>query len=116
MLATHDSPFLYQGGFTLVALAAAGVIVEAVSSRTNLATRILSVPPLVWTGRISYSLYLWHYPVFHVLRVERFDGFGWSPVLLQAIRFGVVFGVACASFYMVEQPFLRFKKRLTTRA
>jgi peptidoglycan/LPS O-acetylase OafA/YrhL len=114
MLVTHDSPFLYRGGFTLVALAAAGVIVEIVSSPTNFATRILSASPLVWIGRISYSLYLWHYPVLHALRVERFDGLGWSPVLLQVIRFGAVFGAACASFYLVEQPFLRFKKRLTT--
>lgn len=115
MFVTHDSPFLYRGGFTLVALAAAVVVIETVRSRTNLATRILSISPLAWIGRISYSLYLWHYPVFHTLRIERFHGFGWNPMLVQAIRFGAVFAVACASFYLVERPFLRLKDKLTTK-
>ena len=112
MFLTHDNAFLYQGGFTLVALAAAALIAETVQSRDNLASRILSTAPLVWMGRISYSLYLWHYPVFHALRVERFQALGWSPMLVHAIRFSAVFTVACGSFYLVERPFLRLKSRL----
>jgi peptidoglycan/LPS O-acetylase OafA/YrhL len=115
MFVTHDSPFLYRSGFTLVALAAAGVIIETVGSRTSLATRILSASPLAWVGRISYSLYLWHYPVFHALRTERFHGFGWSPMLVQVIRFGAVFVAACASFYFVEKRFLQLKDKWTTK-
>ena len=112
MFMTHDNAFLYQGGFTLVALAAAALIAETMQTRNNLAARILSVAPLVWIGRISYSLYLWHYPVFHALRVERFHSLGWSPLLVHAIRFAAVFAVACSSFYLVERPFLRLKSRL----
>jgi peptidoglycan/LPS O-acetylase OafA/YrhL len=104
----HDSAFLYAGGFTLIALSAAAVLAGALGSRSE---GILGSPVLVWIGRISYSLYLWHYPVFHVLRVERFDSFGWSPMLVQALRFTAAFVAACASFYLVERPFLRLKRR-----
>ena len=34
------------------------------SSKNNLITKILSSKPFVGVGLISYSLYLWHYPIF----------------------------------------------------
>jgi peptidoglycan/LPS O-acetylase OafA/YrhL len=112
----HDSAILYQGGFTVVALAAAGLLVESIQRPAGRLTRVLSAAPLVWMGRISYSLYLWHYPVFHVLRIERFDAQGWNPFLAHGFRFTAVFVAACGSFYLVERPFLRWKRRWSTVA
>jgi peptidoglycan/LPS O-acetylase OafA/YrhL len=69
--------------------------VAAAVSRTQLAA-VLSVQPLVQLGKISYSLYLWHVPVFAML--------GYRHPLL-ALPLAVV--AAAASWRFVEQPFRR---------
>lgn len=107
----YDTPFLYQGGLTLISLAAGVLLLEAVCVPGAWLGRALSSTVLGWIGRISYSLYLWHYPVFTALRAERFAALGWNPILVQSVRFAAVFGVACLSYYCVEQPFLHLKKR-----
>ena len=57
------SPTRYPGPLTLVpCLATAALIVPGRDHRTWVA-RLRSQPPLVFTGRISYALYLWHLPI-----------------------------------------------------
>jgi peptidoglycan/LPS O-acetylase OafA/YrhL len=70
--------------------------------------RLLRPAPLVAIGRISYGLYLWHWPVFLVLNPSRIH---WSPVPLTVLRLAVTTAVAVVSFFAVEQPFLRLKGR-----
>jgi peptidoglycan/LPS O-acetylase OafA/YrhL len=61
--------------------------------------RILNLRPIVGLGRISYSLYLWQ------------QLFADNPRVLPwyALLFAV--GLACASYYLVEQPMLRLRER-----
>lgn len=63
----------------------------------------LKWPPAVWIGKISYSLYLWHWPVFVLCRwtigLE-----AWST-RLSAV--GATFLLAWASYTWVENPFRR---------
>lgn len=110
----HDAPALYGGGFTVIALASAVLLLEVVVFPDASAARGLSFPALVWMGRISYSLYLWHYPVFEALRPQRFAALGWNPVLVHGVRFAAVFAAASFSYYLVEQPFLSLKKRFVS--
>lgn len=110
----HDAPALYRGGFTFIALAAGVVLIEAVLAPSAWVARGLSCSALVWMGRISYSLYLWHYPVFEALRPQRFSALGWNPVVVHGLRFAAVFAAACLSYYLVERPFLSLKKRFTS--
>lgn len=67
----------------------------------------LRFAPLVWTGQISYSLYLWHGLVFHA--ISRLAG-GWSKAVTVACAV-IAFAVAAASYYGIEQPLLRFKEQ-----
>jgi peptidoglycan/LPS O-acetylase OafA/YrhL len=90
--------FFYRGGYTLVALAAA-VWMTAVLRRPPAP---LTHPALLWIGRRSYGLYLWHYPI-----LRWFAGRGW-PL---AVGIALSFAVAAASFVWIEQPFLRLKRR-----
>ena len=68
---------LYQGGFLIAALAVSAVIVSVVQPDRGVLGRFLSVSPLRWVGRISYGLYLWHWPVYLTLTETRtgLDGF-----------------------------------------
>jgi peptidoglycan/LPS O-acetylase OafA/YrhL len=68
--------------------------------------RILSLPPLVFVGRVSYSLYLWHWPILAFLRVA----YGSTlPLMASLVAIAVSFGLAILSFYFVEQPCRRSK-------
>jgi peptidoglycan/LPS O-acetylase OafA/YrhL len=89
----------YRGGSLLYALAVAVVIGGAVEEgplRTA-----LSRPTLAWIGRISYGLYLWHWPIYVWLVPSRVHVDG---VALDALRVMTTFAAATASYYLVERP------------
>ena len=68
MATVHEGmPWLYQGGFLLVALLSCVVISTATREGTWVAS-LLSARPMRWLGARSYSLYLWHWPVVVWLR------------------------------------------------
>lgn len=66
--------------------------------------RILSIPPAVFLGRISYSAYLWHYPLY-LLNREFGIPHGRAAMPLLSIA------VAALSFYALERPILRWRDR-----
>ena len=72
------------------------------SKKEELITKILSNKILVFFGLISYSLYLWHYPIFAFLRYV--DVFNNSiQIKLLAILLTVIFSIF--SYYFIERPF-----------
>ena len=66
------------------------------------ANRVLSMPPLVGLGLISYSAYLWHQPLFAFIRLSMINPP--SPLLLIAAIMATIL-LAWASWKWVEQPF-----------
>ncbi len=64
----------------------------------------LSVSPLVWLGKVSYGVYLFHWPIFVVLNSDRV---GVDGPLLFVLRIAVTLGVAQVSFTFFEQPIRR---------
>jgi peptidoglycan/LPS O-acetylase OafA/YrhL len=98
---------LYQWGYLLFVVVTA-VLVADLYAR-GLTSRLLRNQPLVAVGRISYGLYLWHWPVYLVLNGGRIH---WGFVPLTLLRLAVSGICAAASFALVEQPFLRLKHRL----
>jgi peptidoglycan/LPS O-acetylase OafA/YrhL len=95
------SAFTYRGGFAVVAVSAAAVILAVVSVPAGMVARVLSVPALVWLGSISYGVYLWHFPVAVFVDAHR-TGLG-GPALF-GLRCLVTLSVAAASFYLIERP------------
>ncbi len=106
------APFVYRGGFTLVAVLVGVIILAAVDGRW-FGARILAIPPLRLIGRVSYGLYLWHLPVFFA--VQRY-GTDWGTPLRLTVAFGLTILFTAASWRFVEQPALRLKHRLDRRA
>ena len=95
------SGFAYRGGFLLSALSAAAVILGAVCVTRGPIARVLSLPPMVWIGTVSYGAYLWHFPVLIELDSARTGTRG--PGLL-ALRVATTFALAAASYYLIERP------------
>ena len=62
-------------------------------------TQLLGFAPLVWTGKISYGLYLWHIPIWFVVSKNNL------PFALP-LTYAASFVFASASFYLIEQPIL----------
>ena len=102
---------LYRGGMLAHSIAAAILISTAGLQRATLVQRALSWRLLTAVGAISYSLYLWHWPVYLVLTKERvgLDGLG-----LSLLRWSVSVTAAMASYWLVESP-IRHRRWLTTR-
>jgi peptidoglycan/LPS O-acetylase OafA/YrhL len=103
-----NDPLLFRGGFLIFAIAI-GVVICAISSTAtshrsravaNVAA-VLSLRPLRAIGRLSYGLYLWHWPIFVVFSPTR-TGLSTWPLL--AVRLAVTWVVAVVSYRVVEQP------------
>ncbi len=106
MLLPSDHGPAYDGWLPVFAVLSA-VLVYSMQADGSV-RRILSTRPMVAIGTISYGLYLFHWPVFVVLR-ER----GWTltevPHLAAAIAITVV--IALASYRIVERPVRRLNWR-----
>jgi peptidoglycan/LPS O-acetylase OafA/YrhL len=68
-------------------------------------TAVLRLAPVVWLGRISYSLYLWHLPVF--VAIEYNGYLGGTTFAADTAKVVLSIAIAAASFHFVEQPLLR---------
>jgi peptidoglycan/LPS O-acetylase OafA/YrhL len=102
----YASPLMHEGGFTILAATTALVVMSLVFTESGVLTSFLELKPLVWVGRISYGVYLWHYPVFKTMNQVNAP---WPVKLLLGVF--VTFAIASLSFYGMERPLLRLKKR-----
>jgi len=94
-------------GWVLIEGAAAIVICWLVTCPHGLSHRILENRVLVWVGKISYGLYLWHFPIF-----SKLEGTKLPDGVKTCVMFTVAFGVSALSYYFLEMPFLRLKSRM----
>ena len=92
---------LPDGLLTAFAVAVGLMLLSVVLHRESVLARMLRVPPLVFIGKISYALYLWHPLVF-------LAGAGRAPLAVNVV---LAFVAATLSYYLVELPFLRLKRR-----
>lgn len=67
--------------YPLIHLLVAALILRLIQARTDLGTMILSTPPFVFVGIISYSLYLFQQVAFNRPPPEALPGFPWTDSL-----------------------------------
>ena len=92
---------LYRGGFLLVAILGLIVIISSGKQHT-LMSRLLSFKPVVFIGKISYSLYLWHFPV--LVLTTPVSEIGNPNIIFVILRVILTFILAAASYVFVETP------------
>ncbi|MDO4728611.1 MAG: acyltransferase family protein [Bacteroidota bacterium] len=63
--------------------------------------RLFSIPIVVWIGKLSYSLYLWHWVILAIFRYFLGEGALSTNYLLVAIA--LMFVLSVLSYYFVEQ-------------
>src|SRR5262245_11466600 len=97
-----------HGLMLFTALAAAALVAGVVLDAGQPVARLLSTRLPVGIGRISYGLYLWHWPVYLALDGERTGLHGY---VLAALRVGVTGVLAAASFVLIERPAQRLRVR-----
>lgn len=99
---------LFYGGFTFVAIIFACLIV-ALSQMPP--TYLFSHPVLVWIGRRSYGLYIYHLSIVFALEAARVPKNNFNLLYVTALRLALTFLVAALSYRFLEKPFLNLKEQ-----
>jgi len=92
----------------LAHMAAWGLLISA-SRKDSWVSSILSAPPLVGVGIISYGIYLWHYPAAVYFR-ELLPWYLTGPIVLSFSA-----AMATVSYLAIERPLQRYRRSLGNR-
>ena len=98
------SALLYQGLFLAFSVGAGWLVLVVTRRPATPGARALAHPTIRYVGRISYGLYLYHWPLF--LLIDHIHA-GLSGATLLAVRLGATFACAVASFHLIEEPIRR---------
>ena len=95
----NDSMF-HPSLYTISPIIGVCLIIWFTNKEDDLITQILSFKPIVAIGLVSYSLYMWHYPIFAFARIKetmqtQYDKF--ELIVLTLI-------LSIISFYLIEKP------------
>ncbi len=104
-----EDRWLYIWALGMINISWTLVLVSLLGAR-HVPARLLRFRPIVWTGKISYGLYLWHLAIFvEMLRHTRYRPQlpDWFPFVLAVV---LTFVAATFSYYVIERPFLRRKR------
>lgn len=112
-LVNVDAPWLFFHHSLLAMVFATLILAVAASSTRGRAW--FAGPVIVWLGMISYSLYLWHYPILEALRglqIYRRAGLS-TAVGVVVIGVPTILLVSWLSYRFIELPFLASRRRPT---
>jgi len=100
-----NSNFRYPYVYVLIPSIGAFFVLISFKTKGNWLQRLLSTRPMVWLGNLSYSLYLWHWPI--ILILNQYDvGNKWMQLILAF--FSTLF-ISTLSYYLVENPIRKLK-------
>ncbi len=92
----------YPGLWALLPVASTAALIAGGNAHRFAPVLLLKAPPLQWLGRLSYSIYLWHWPIIVM-----------TPLMLpdngsaKAVALALVLPVSALAYYLVENPLRR---------
>ncbi len=95
----EDDAWVLGGGLALFSIVNIGLIIGA--SVAGPMVSALSLGPLVWLGRLSYPVYLVHWPMALIMQPERMGMVGWPLIV---VRFAASLLVAWGLYRFLERP------------
>ncbi len=101
----------YRVTMPAVILSSLLLVWAAVRDRPGRLGRFLSIGPLCYVGRISYGLYIWHWPVLRVLSEGGVTGWNYT-----AAGIALSLGISALSFHTLESYFLAQQRRFRRAA
>jgi len=111
---TYSERTLYPGTPAILPCVSTGaLIITGDGFRPALVNRVLGWRPLVFVGLISYSLYLWHRPLFVLVAYYNIEPLGPASIV---ILLGVLGLLAAAGWRFIEQPIRKRALLQTPRA
>ncbi len=108
-VAFYDSDTRFPGVAALLPCFGVFAFIWANNPNMTSAGRTLAIKPLVFIGLISYSLYLWHWPVIVFAKYGSWDRWNWNDIsVAQKLLFlTAIVAISIASWRWVETPFRR---------
>ena len=94
----------YAGALPLVAVASSALVLGL--QQPGPLRRLLEHEGIVWVGKVSYGLYLFHWPIFVLVHPDRF---GWPGPLLFVVRIMLTLAVTIVSYELIEQPIRAYR-------
>lgn len=99
------APWMFsRGGMLLTSIAATAWVIGCAQRRATPLVRVFSLPPAVYTGKISYGLYLYHWPIF--IWLSRYLT-GVNVWVLAALTLALSYGAAALSYRFLERPIVK---------
>ena len=95
----------YADGGAVVVAASTAAVIAAIATRGSTATRVLALPAVAYLGRLSYGMYLWHWPL--VVWTGRY---GWwdlsrlGTLVRVLVLTALTVGLAALSYQLIEKP------------
>ncbi len=106
-----DSRTPFPGAAAMAPVLGAGLFIHANANQLTSIGRVLSLRPLVFIGLVSYSLYLWHWPVIALVRYVHDEAEPGGLVMASTLLAAAC--LAILAWLLVEEPIRR--KRLFAR-
>ncbi len=103
-MAALSEQSVFPGWAALVPVCGTAGLIIVTAGSSSAWQRLLASPWLVWTGLISYSLYLWHWPLLTLARYPWSGMAGSCPVVISYLVALISFIIAWLSFRFVETP------------
>lgn len=97
----------YPNLYTLIVCVSTAILIFSGTQQNILANKLLSFSPLVWLGTISYSLYLFHWPVFATLH---YIGITSASIRAAGLCLALVLAIGC--YYFIEKPYRKPRQSL----
>ena len=102
-----DNGLFYTLGQSYINFTAAIMVLRYMTVSEGFSYQLLNSRPAIWLGGMSYSLYLWQEPFLNSWFTHWYASWPTNIIL--------TFIFACFSYYFVEKPIMRFKKRVLAK-